>query len=593
MAQIVHDLAPGAALSFATAFESEASFAGNIRGLAAAGADVIVDDVAWFEEPFFQDGPVANAISDVVGSGTTYLTAAGNDNLFEAVNEIASWETPVFRDSGGCPAELEAATEGVASQCLDFDPDPGPGNVDDTFGITVEKGEELTVDLQWAEPWKGVEADIDAYLLDESGKPIEEEEEEGDPVFAGSHRNNLAAGLQRPTELFGWTNDQKNNGPKEVQLVIDRCFGVDCNEDASVAATPRLKFILLQNGSGVSSTEYPQSAGADIVGPSVFGHAAAPAAISVAAVNQANSAVPEDYSARGPAKHFFKPVGETESHGLSAVPAEAIAEEIIEKPDVAATDCNRTTFFATKVGSVYRFCGTSAAAPHAAAVAALALQANPSLTPAEIAQGLRDTARPLAPVYQRAVGAGLVDAHEMVEETALPPRITITGPAAALSRERLPKIAFEANRPVTFRCEIDGSAPFPCASPFEPEEPLADGIHGFVVSGVDLAGRRGTSEVSLFTVDTKPPRTKIRRHPRRNIRIRSPKVKAAFRFTSDDDGASFICRIDGGLFRFCAPRIVRKFGPGPHAVRVKAVDGAGNVDATPAVFRFKVKRVGR
>ena len=67
MAQIVHDLAPGAKISFATAFVGEVAFAENIRGLAAAGASVIVDDVGYFEEPFFQDGPVAAAINEVVG----------------------------------------------------------------------------------------------------------------------------------------------------------------------------------------------------------------------------------------------------------------------------------------------------------------------------------------------------------------------------------------------------------------------------------------------------------------------------------------------------------------------------------------------
>ena len=42
MAQIVHDLAPGADLSFATAFTGTTAFANNIEALAAAGAKVIV-----------------------------------------------------------------------------------------------------------------------------------------------------------------------------------------------------------------------------------------------------------------------------------------------------------------------------------------------------------------------------------------------------------------------------------------------------------------------------------------------------------------------------------------------------------------------
>ena len=110
MAQIVHDVAPHATLAFATAFKGEAAFAANIERLArpvaegGAGADVIVDDVGYFEEPFFQDGPVAAAIGKVTEEGVTYLSAAGNDNLFDGEgHEIASWEAPEFRDAGELP----------------------------------------------------------------------------------------------------------------------------------------------------------------------------------------------------------------------------------------------------------------------------------------------------------------------------------------------------------------------------------------------------------------------------------------------------------------------------------------------------------
>ena len=76
MLQIVHDLAPGAELAFATAFEGEESFAENIEALAGrleggAGAQVIVDDVAYFEEPFFQDGPVAVAVNKVTAEAAS------------------------------------------------------------------------------------------------------------------------------------------------------------------------------------------------------------------------------------------------------------------------------------------------------------------------------------------------------------------------------------------------------------------------------------------------------------------------------------------------------------------------------------------
>ena len=101
MLQTVHDVAPDASLAFATAYGGEEFFAQNIERLAmpvsagGAGAKVIADDVAYFEEPFFQDGPVAGAINRVTSTGVEYFTAAGNDNLFDAMGrEIASWEAP-------------------------------------------------------------------------------------------------------------------------------------------------------------------------------------------------------------------------------------------------------------------------------------------------------------------------------------------------------------------------------------------------------------------------------------------------------------------------------------------------------------------
>src|SRR6202140_2888645 len=75
MLQVVHDVAPGASLAFYTADNSEADFANGMGKLAAhvavggAGAMVIADDVGYFDEPFFQDGIVAQAIDAVEAQG--------------------------------------------------------------------------------------------------------------------------------------------------------------------------------------------------------------------------------------------------------------------------------------------------------------------------------------------------------------------------------------------------------------------------------------------------------------------------------------------------------------------------------------------
>jgi len=384
MSQIVHDLAPGAKLGFATAFTGETAFAENIEELAkptgegGAGAKVIADDVTYFAEPFFQESVVGKAASKVVGDGVSYFSSAANNNLIDGSGRnIASWEAPSYRDAGSCPAPL-----GVI-HCMDFNPGAG---VDPTFEITVEPSTTLRLDLQWAEPWEGVATDLDAFLIS------------GGSLVASSIEDNINVSGQ-PFEFIGWSNT--SGSPAHVQLAINRFAGV---------AAPRLKFALVENGSGVSSTEYPESSGGDVVGPTIFGHNGGEDVTSVAAASSPSfpffsTEGLEDYSSRGPVTHYFAPVTGT------STPAAALGSpEVLAKPDLTATDCGVTTFFALFDGSNWRFCGTSAAAPHAAAVAALMSQRTPGATPEQIRAAMQESARPIGAFGPSAIGAGLVDA---------------------------------------------------------------------------------------------------------------------------------------------------------------------------------------
>jgi Subtilase family len=739
MLQIVHDVAPAAELAFATAFLSEFSFAQNIERLAqpapeGADADVIVDDVFWLEEPFFQDGPIAVAVDKVAAAGTAYFSAAGNNNLFEGSNEIASWEAPAFRDAETCPLTVLDLLAPGGGHCMDFNPDGGI--VDTTFGITVSPGETLTLDLQWAEPWFGIETDLDAYLLNAGGD-----------VIVSEDNDNLSALKQRPVELPQWEN--ASGSSKTVRLVINRCAG-ECNPAASGTATPTVKFALLQNGGGVTKTEYPTSLEGDTVGPTIVGHAAASGAATVAAVPFSNSQVVESYSSRGPVVHRFGPVEGT-------TPAPALpTPETIAKPDIAATDCGATTFFAffsTGEGT-WRFCGASAAAPHAAAVAALELEAKPTATVEELRDAQTATAVPVGAFGANAAGAGLLNADAAIASLLPPSAVAITAhpssrtadstpsfefestpasafecsidagapqpctspftvpqalpdgphlfeveavdlaekasfsftvdttppaidfskrPAAispdrnptvafsadepaeftcsldgavtphcaspfaiksladgphrfvvtavdqvgnsnsatvdfrvdtvapsvalteqppAKSTNRLPSFAFSANEPVAFACSIDEAPVQPCASPFLAPSPLADGSHGFGVVATDLAGNAATVS-AFFAIDTRDPQTFFTARPGKLLRTRQSTVRASFRFGSNETGVNFVCKVDRGLLRFCPTRLSRRFAPGPHTIRVKARDEVGNVDRTPAVFRFRIERTDR
>lgn len=533
MAQIVHDLAPGAAISFATAFTGEPSFAENIRALAAHGASVIVDDVSYLEEPFFQEGPVGVAIGKVTeNDDVAYYSAAGNNNSFDGENEIGSWEAPKFRDSGKCPSAVAALAVAKpslnTSHCMDFNPEAS--KTDTTFGIAVEPEEELTIDLQWAEPWEGVQTDLDAYLLDESGN-----------VVRSSTERNVSS-TQQPVEILGWENPSASK-TEFVNFVVNRRFG----------SGARLKFILAQNGGGVAATQYEESSEGDVVGPTIFGHNGSEYAMSIGAIRYNDESEPEFFSSRGPVTHYFEPV--TEGNGPAA---ELLSPQVVSKPDVVATDGGANTFFGICNGNAWRFFGTSAAAPHAAAVAALEREAAPGASAAQVEQAQRDAAREIPLFSPGAVGAGLIDAPATLEELGL--------------------VASKPGAPVT-----EPPPPGPCTPPREP--------------------KKGSSEVTPLPPTTpappseeapkraSSPRTFFLQRPSRIIRTRHHRAKAVFRFGSNESDTSFVCRIDGSFFRLCPARLARRFALGWHVIKVAARDAAGNDDKTPARYRFKVKRV--
>lgn len=534
MAQIVHDLAPGAQISFATAFTGMTAFADNVEDLAAAGADVIVDDVSYFEEPFFQEGPVGVAVSNVAEDGVGYFSSAGNNNLISGGRNIASWEAPQFRQTT-CPAGVPP----YATECMDFNPGPGE---DPTLGLTVSAGATLILDLQWAQPWNGVSTDLDAYLLNAEGALLEDSEAFNVTV------------TQRPLEFIAWENPP-GDPTQTVRLVINRCDLACDGSGAGDSGSPRLKVALLQNGGGVTASEYPESAGGDVVGPTIFGHNGAADAVSVGAVRFNTTTVPEGFSSRGPVTHYFGPVA-------GVVPAAPLGSPaVLSKPDVAATDGGANTFFGSLVSEVWRFFGTSASAPHAAAVAALMLEEVPAASPEEIRAGLVESAAPVGTAGPCAVGGGLVDAVGAIEYLLAPaptPKQPCTPPISPPPPEE------GGTEPPPIAVEPDGETPNPS-----------------VPTSAVPRSKRAVA-----------PSTFFRRRPAKVLRTDDRLAKAVFRFGSDEAGVAFICKLDREPFRPCRRRTVWGLAPGPHVLRVKARDADGNTDRTPAVYRFRVERVG-
>ncbi len=392
MTQIVHDLAPGSNLRFATANNGEAAFATQIRNLATAGAKVIVDDVTYFAEPMYQDGVVGKAVEDVSAAGVAYFSSAGNENLILGGNNVASYETQTYRPTT-CPASV-IAFESVLD-CHDFNPTV---TVDNTYGLTFTSS--LFYVMGWNEPQFGITTDLDfCVLLHSNGS-----------LIGCSAADNLVT--QKAFEALSVS------GSGTVDLVVARFAGT---------GTPRFKFI--SEGSSLSAVEYATGAMGDVVGPTIFGHNASRAGATVAAIPFNNSATLETYSSRGPATYCWGPV-------VGTVPATALGSCETATVDMSATDGVQNSFFGG--GSPHRFFGTSAAAPHAAAIAALVLQASPCLTSAQVLTAMKTGALSVGAFGVDAMGAGRLDANAGIGAagvgTCPTPTITsitpVRGPAA-------------------------------------------------------------------------------------------------------------------------------------------------------------------
>ena len=152
MGEIVHDLAPGAALLFASAFPDEATFAENILALRACGADVIADDVLFFAEPMFQDGIIAQAVDTVAADGAIFFSASANAS--------DAGIDQVYRDSDPRDDQSNPPT-GV--DLHDF----GAGLP--YTAISVPAHCDVRAVLQWNEPFSGTlgpgaQTDLDLYF---------------------------------------------------------------------------------------------------------------------------------------------------------------------------------------------------------------------------------------------------------------------------------------------------------------------------------------------------------------------------------------------------------------------------------------------
>jgi hypothetical protein len=169
MLQIVEDVAPKAQLGFATGFLGEVDFANNIRALKDTfGADIICDDISYFDEPMFQDGILAQAVDYVTSKGVSYFSAAGNS---PGIQGYAS----AFRRLAFDPANPQAALQGTNINLTGVDPSLYAGGF---HNFRTDGGQDIAqqviayggpVVLQWNDPYAYVTESIGQTLVDTIG----------------------------------------------------------------------------------------------------------------------------------------------------------------------------------------------------------------------------------------------------------------------------------------------------------------------------------------------------------------------------------------------------------------------------------------
>jgi subtilisin family serine protease len=464
MAEIIHDLAPGAALFFHSAFPTSQDTIMAIQALTTAGVHILVDDVGFLDEPIFEDGPVAQAVLQAINAGVVYVTAAGND---------------AQRHYQGLYKEFDPNDGDTQINLHDF------GGGDITLPIAIASGSFLAAFLQWPDPSNGSAntADYDLFVLDANGS-VDACTLQGLSGTCTSTNMQLS-GQAPPLETVSVNN---NTGlTVTVTLVINRAAGAP------------LPLTLFFNGD-IDLLEHNVARG------SIFGHPCVRQALAVGAIratpNFATNPL-EAFSAQGPCEIFFP------------------AFDSRTKPDLAAADG-----VATSLADFTPFFGTSAAAPHVAAIAALLMDVagGPDvLSSTQIANILRVAAMDRGtPGPDNRFGYGAVDAVQasaalqaLQAGTNALPQSTIDAPAEDVVIAPGATVTFqgactdiESNGSVSAAWDFGGAA-----APSSVQSPGAivfpnPGVFPISFTCTDNVARDPTPAARMVTVD-QPPVSRI------------------------------------------------------------------------------------
>jgi hypothetical protein len=237
--------------------------------------------------------------------------------------------------------------------------------------------------------------------------------------------------------------------------------------------------------------------------------------------------------------------------------------------------------------------------PHEFAVRAVDRAGNVDATPATWSWAIGAEEVPPVPPAEETLPPPAEETPPPVEEEAppadtTPPETAIGSGPTGSTTATTAQFAFSASEAgSTFACKLDSASWAACSSP-RSLSGLAVGSHLFSVRATDGAGnvdptpasRNWTVEVEAPPADTTPPDTSIQSGPSGTTTATS----GTFSFSATESGSTFACKLDSASWAACSsPQSLSGLAVGTHAFSVRATDGAGNTDSTPATRNWTVE----
>jgi len=365
MLEIVHDMAPGAKLLFTGTGETLEDHVGGLRALAAAGANLITEDLAFDDEPAFQQGLAAATAEALARSGAFFSSSVGN---------LGGRHTPRVPAVGTrrTPDDISGAAFGTACGPVPHNAVAVAGGTDNTFDLLLGQDGLILATLQWSEPraifptpGRGGFTDVNLYLLDQpTGRCV--------AVSNAVQANGVGDSI----EQILFDSAALGAGNHQLQLVVDVA-------GTSTAVAPPLIDLRWRTAvNGSLAINAPSRAGSLNPDSNYLGLATSAGAANASVSTDPKTVPLESFSAGGPVQ-----IGSTTQCRHGAVgPCKGVAGSRFTTaiaPTWTAADgvsvsgsggfpdpdvCPATT------NGVCLFFGTSAAAPSAAGVAAVVRQ---------------------------------------------------------------------------------------------------------------------------------------------------------------------------------------------------------------------------